>query len=113
VNEEGDLVLSLPGERRPVWADRLETENSRRLLAEVVQDVTGRPMRGLRLQLSAASSSRQEGASNPAPSRQEVLDHARRDPLVRAIFDRFGAVLLDGVPLEGTPGQGAAGDDDP
>ena len=33
-------------------------------------------------------------------TRAQVLDEARRDPVVKELFERFGAVLLDGQPLD-------------
>jgi hypothetical protein len=64
------------------------------VLDEAVLRLTGRSP--LAIMVSANETA---GAPPVSVSRREVLDKARRDPGVRLLFDRFGAVVLDGQPL--------------
>ncbi|MDQ7088400.1 MAG: hypothetical protein Q9Q13_11355 [Acidobacteriota bacterium] len=43
-------------------------------------------------------------SATPAPrvSRRELMDRARKDPVVKALFDQFGAVVIDTQPAEGS-----------
>lgn len=84
------------------WLGRLQTEQAREALAEAVLAACGRTIEGIAIESSSQAATTSEPAER-APSRDAVLEMARRDPLVRKLFDRFGAVIVDGQPLEAPP----------
>ncbi len=110
VRDDGVLEVVLPA-GAVVWERRLrEPAAMKALLAGAERTLGGAP---------AAVEIRREAAGEPGPgdrgtatggdpprkSRREVLEQVRRDPVVREIFDRFDAVLLDGHEL--APGEDA------
>jgi DNA polymerase-3 subunit gamma/tau len=85
------LVLA-PG--KEIWKDKLLNATTREVLDEAVRRLAGRSIASLVVDTGNAA------ATAPASvTRREVLEKARKDPAVRQLFDRFGAVVLDGQPL--------------
>ena len=96
VDPAGRLVLALAPETANLWQARLSSEAARASLAEATEKITGnRPT-------EVVVETRGSGSAPPArTSRRELMDRARKDPVVKALFDRFGAVVIDTQPLEG------------
>jgi hypothetical protein len=91
----GVLRLVLPAAKN-LYEARLNQPTAREAILGAAQQVTGRNARALELAPGDAS----DAAPGSAPlSRKEILDRAREDPLVQALFDRFGAVVLNGQAL--------------
>ncbi|MDH3284908.1 MAG: hypothetical protein OEQ13_09205, partial [Acidobacteriota bacterium] len=99
LDRDGTLTIALP-RGKAFWRRKFVEGVGREVLTEAALAVAGRAPKKIEVQV--AGDDRKKPA--PAPPRSEVLDRARRDPLVRAIFDRFGAAVVDG--------QSLAGDDD-
>ncbi len=98
LDENGTLVLRLAehgGNGRPVWAARLTSAPAREALAEAIREIAGRELSSVRVEGGDSP----PGEPAPHVSPQQVLERARRDPLVRMVFDRFGAAMIGGEPL--------------
>ncbi len=103
LDERGVLKLRASGTQGNAgWLGRLQTEQAREALGEAVLAACGRTIEGIAIESSSQMATTSEPAER-APSRDAVLEMARRDPLVRKLFDRFGAVIVDGQPLEAPP----------
>ena len=101
VREDGTLEVLLP-ERAVVWERRLREPSAARTLAEAAAAVLGRSPAAIELRRGGGESAADARRTAPPPprrGRREVLEQVRRDPVVREIFDRFDAVLLDGHEL--------------
>ncbi|MFN7964605.1 MAG: DNA polymerase III subunit gamma/tau [Acidobacteriota bacterium] len=85
------LVLA-PG--KEIWKDKLLNPATREVLDEAIRRLAGRSLSSLNVDTGDAPPQPQHSVT-----RREVLEKARKDPAVRQLFDRFGAVVLDGQPL--------------
>lgn len=98
LDDDGTLRLTLAAGKE-VWKEKLLHPTTQEVLSTAVQRISGREM--IRVVIDSGTS--EAPPSSPAASRKEVLDKARKDPVVRALFDRFGAVVLDGQALTSEP----------
>jgi len=86
-----------------IWRARFGSSEGKQVLADAAEKALGiRPEAvDVAAEEDATGSADPAGAAPPKrqpPSRRELMDRARADPLVRGIFDRFGAVLLEARP---------------
>lgn len=89
-------TLVLPAEKS-FWKNQLDQKAAQEVLAEAVRQMTGQAPPSVRVVLAGNGAS---AAPSPRQSRAEAIEMARKDPLVRALFDRFGAMVVDGQALE-------------
>jgi DNA polymerase-3 subunit gamma/tau len=102
LDARGTLVLELRPEKR-IWKDRFAQPAAREALLEAARRVLGRAPAGVEVLVAgngAAAPAGTPAAGTTRSTRAQALDAARRDPVVKEIFERFGAVLLDGQPLD-------------
>ncbi len=107
VREDGVLEIALPA-RAVVWETRLREPAAAEALRTAAERVLGHPPASIEIRRGdTGSEPGGTGAPARAPrkTRREVLEQVRQDPVVREIFDRFDAVLLDGHELP--PGNDA------
>ncbi len=93
------LEIMLPPDSDPFWKAKLEAEEGRKVLIQAARLIGCQEVRELLITEAAAPA-----AAAPPPSRRsrhELLDEARRDPIVQALFERFGAVVLESRPHDG------------
>ncbi|MCU0254459.1 MAG: hypothetical protein MUE47_07960, partial [Acidobacteria bacterium] len=107
LDARGALVLELRAEKK-IWKDRFAQPAAREAVLEAARRVLGRAPAGVEVVVAGNGAAAPAGAPAPGTTRStraQALDAARRDPVVKEIFERFGAVLLDGQPLDdgGTP----------
>jgi len=107
VRDDGILEIVLPA-RAVVWESRLREPAAAAALRTAAERALGRSPAGVEIRRSDEADARE--ASSPRDparrkSRRQVLEQVRQDPVVREIFDRFDAVLLDGHEL--SPGDDA------
>lgn len=99
IDDEDRLLVVLPAKINAFWRVRLTNEGGRKALGMALTQITGRPPAGVSVVQEEGAA---EAAGEPLPSRRDILQQAKQDPVVRALFDRFGAVVIDSQPLEGT-----------
>jgi DNA polymerase-3 subunit gamma/tau len=103
---DGDaLALLIDAPEPPPWAARLTGASARRTILAAASELAGRTIERVEIQ----STARDRPGDGPAPprrpprSRREIMEQARSDAVIRKVFDRFGAVLIDGEPHDGPP----------
>jgi DNA polymerase-3 subunit gamma/tau len=101
------LVLTVPAAKRPVWAERFDSERGRQTLAEALAALGVGELTEVTVECSASQGG-SPGAHPSTRSRREVLEEARRDELVQKLFRRFGAILIDGHALDDSAPPGGA-----
>jgi DNA polymerase-3 subunit gamma/tau len=109
LDARGTLVLELRPEKR-IWKDRFAQPAAREALLEAARRVLGSVPAGVEVLVAgngAAAPAGAPAAGTTRSTRAQALDAARRDPVVKEIFERFGAVLLDGQPLDDGGGPAA------
>jgi DNA polymerase-3 subunit gamma/tau len=94
---DGTLVVTMDPTQQ-LWADKLGRGGAAEALRHAAAEVLG--SEPAKVEVKLAANGRTGPAAEARPTREEVLSRARRDPLVRSLFDRFGAVVLDGQPIE-------------
>ncbi|UCF68603.1 MAG: DNA polymerase III subunit gamma/tau [Acidobacteriota bacterium] len=100
VDAEGVLTLVLPQDKQ-LWERKLRDGAGRQALAEAAREVIGREPSKIAIALEGAAASPQRaGPTRRRASPKQLLDRTRRDPLVRGIFERFGAVILESQALD-------------
>jgi DNA polymerase-3 subunit gamma/tau len=107
LQEDGRLVVRMDPAQQ-LWADKLGSGAGAEALRQAATEVLGHEPAKIEIRLAAAGGNGTPQEA-PRPSREEVLSRARKDPLVRSLFDRFGAVVLDGQPIDpnDAPASGA------
>jgi DNA polymerase-3 subunit gamma/tau len=106
LEEDGRLVVRMDPAQQ-LWADKLGSGAGAEALRQAASEVLGHEPAKIEIRLAAGGNGTPQ--EPPRPSREEVLSRARKDPLVRSLFDRFGAVVLDGQPIDpnDAPASGA------
>jgi len=94
VAPDGSLTISLPAAKAR-WKDPLTQPAAKDALREAARRVLGTEPPAVHVTVGES-----EAPAPPRPTRDQALARARQDPLVREIFDRFGAVVVDGQALE-------------
>jgi len=102
IDARGTLVLELRPDKR-IWKERFAQLAARDALLEAAGRAAGRAATALEVTVGGGGGSAASEATGAVQraTRAQVLDEARRDPVVRELFDRFGAVLLEAQPLDG------------
>lgn len=95
LREGGTLLLTLNAGKE-IWREKLLHPTAREVVLEAAKRVCVTAPTQLLVEVATGEAS----SVTRAPSRREVLDKARQDPAVKELFDRFGAVVLDGHPLD-------------
>jgi hypothetical protein len=90
------LRLTLP-RGKDIYEARLSQPAAQAALLAAAQRATGQTPTTLELVPVGAPNQVAEGSR---ANRKEILERARRDPLVQALFDQFGAVMVDGHALD-------------
>ncbi len=98
LGDDGQLEIVLPGDTNAIFKVKLSSEQSQKAIADAAQAAWG--SRPSSIAITAEESAAPARPARPRVSRQEVIEQARKDPAVRALFERFGAVVLDGRSLE-------------
>ncbi len=93
LSPSGALRLTLP-RAKSIYEARLSQPAAQEALLSAVQRATGRPATSLEFVAGGG------GAPPARATRQEVLDRARQTPVVQALLERFGAVMVNGQALE-------------
>jgi DNA polymerase-3 subunit gamma/tau len=93
--EQGRLTISLPADRAALQA-RLGSRAAQQALGAAIEQLFGNGPSAIEVEVEGGE---EAPAPPPRSSRDEALDQARRHPLVRAVFDQFGAVVIDGKVL--------------
>jgi hypothetical protein len=111
LDARGTLVLELRAEKR-IWKDRFAQPAAREAVLEAARRVLGQAPAGVEVVVAGNGAAGAGHAGKPAAgatrsTRAQALDAARRDPVVKELFERFGAVLLDGQPLDDGGGSQA------
>ena len=109
LDAKGALVLELRAEKG-IWKDRFAQPAAREAVLEAARRVLGQAPAGVEVVVAgngAASPAGARAAGTSRSTRAQVLEAARRDPVVKELFERFGAVLLDGQPLDDGGGSPA------
>jgi DNA polymerase-3 subunit gamma/tau len=94
---DGTLAISMEPSQQ-LWVEKLRQGSAAEALERAATEVLGRRPTGISLEQTSKGNGRTEGPARP--NREEVLSRARQDPLVRSLFNRFGAVVLDGQPVD-------------
>jgi hypothetical protein len=92
---DGSLTLALPP-AKAAYESRLLSPAARNAICAAAERLTGGPI----LTFAVTVASNGAASANGRPTRREVMDRALKDPLVRSLFERFGAVVLESQPLD-------------
>lgn len=95
----GTLLLELPA-GKGMFAARLAQPASLDALKEAAALASGASVGEVHIRAKNGANGCAETGGNGRPSRQETFERARKDPLVRLLLDRFGAVFVEGRPLD-------------
>ena len=105
LREDGVLEITLPA-RAVVWESRLRESAAAEALRTAAERVLGHPPASVEIRRGGGGGGSAGPAGtppSPRKTRRQVLEQVRQDPVIREIFDRFDAVLLDGHELP--PGE--------
>ncbi|MEN6634056.1 MAG: DNA polymerase III subunit gamma/tau [Candidatus Polarisedimenticolia bacterium] len=89
VTPSGGLRLALPGSMAALGAQLVRAEDA---ILSAAREATGVDLLGLETVVAAGASSPADAAAN---ARREAMDLVRKDPVARAVFDQFGAMVMD------------------
>jgi DNA polymerase-3 subunit gamma/tau len=99
---DGTLAIMMEPAQQ-LWVEKLRQGSGAEALERAATEVLGRSPTGISLEQTSKGNGRTEGPARP--NREEALSRARQDPLVRSLFNRFGAVVLDGQPVDPEDGS--------
>jgi len=99
---DGTLAITMEPAQQ-LWVEKLRQGSGAEALERAATEVLGRSPAGISLEQTSKGNGRTEGPARP--NREQALSRARQDPLVRSLFNRFGAVVLDGQPVDPEDGS--------